>query len=160
MDRAIVLLFVPAGTSATRPQIAVAGAAAEKVKASVAAVTGLLAEPIRWKVKDSVITEVAGGSEVGEERQRLCKQVLESNHLIEIMFGYYPKASAQHVINDPMHWELISKMPWAVLGTPRKHPNFRHRDGSVYNGRLYIRDRLVVDTHGMLDPPSCIIRKC
>ena len=79
------------------------------------------------------------------------KEVPESNRLIEIMFGYHPKASAQHGIDDPMHWELISKMPWAGLGTPRKHPNFRHMDGSVFNARLYIDDRLVVDTHGMLD---------
>jgi len=33
------------------------------------------------------------------------------------MFGYHPKASIPHGIEDPMHWELISKMPWAGLGT-------------------------------------------
>jgi len=59
--------------------------------------------------------------------------------------------TAQHGIADPMHWELISKMQWAGLGTPRKHPKFRHMDGSVFNARLYIDDRLVVDHHGMLD---------
>ena len=97
-------------------------------------IAGKLAEPMRWKVKDSVITEVDGGGEAGEECRRLFKEVPESNRLIEIMFGYHPKASAQHGIADPMHWELISKMPWAGLGTPRKHPNFRHMDGSVFNG--------------------------
>jgi hypothetical protein len=76
------------------------------------------------------------------------KEVIESNRLIEIMFGYHPKASARHGIDDPMHWEFISKMPWAGLGTPRNHPTFRHMDGSVFNARLYIDDRLVVDTHG------------
>jgi len=59
--------------------------------------------------------------------------------------------TAQHGIADPMHWELISKMQWAGLGTPRKHPKFRHMDGSVFNARLYIDDRLVVDHHGMLN---------
>ena len=117
----------------------------------VQGVAGMLAEPMRWKVKDSLITEVDGGGEVGEECKRLFKEVPESNRLIEIMFGYHPKASAQHGISDPMHWELISKMPWAGLGTPRKHPNFRHMDGSAFNARLYIDDRLIVDTHGMLD---------
>jgi hypothetical protein len=66
----------------------------------------------------------------------LFKEVPESNRLIEIMFGYHPKASAEYGIADPMHWELISKMPWAGLGTPRKHPKFRHMDGSVFNARF------------------------
>lgn len=117
----------------------------------VQGIAGKLAKPMRWKVKDSLITEVDGGGEIGEECHRLFQEVSESNRLIEIMFGYHPKASAQHGIDDPMHWELISKMPWAGLGTPRKHPNFRHMDGSVFDARLYIDDRLVVDTHGMLD---------
>ena len=89
--------------------------------------------------KDSVITEVDGGGEAGEECRRLFKEVPESNRLIEIMFGYHPEASAEHGIADPMHWELISKMPWAGLGTPRKHPNFRHIDGSVFNEPLHRR---------------------
>jgi len=117
----------------------------------VQGVAGRLAEPMRWKVKDNIITEVDGGGEVGEECKRLFNEVPESNRLIEIMFGYHPKASAAHGIAEPMHWELISKMPWAGLGTPRKHPKFRHMDGSVFDARLYIEDRLVVDKHGMLD---------
>jgi hypothetical protein len=58
----------------------------------------MLAEPMRWKVKDSLITAVDGGGEIGEECKRLFKEVPESNRLIEIMFGYHPKASAQHGI--------------------------------------------------------------
>ena len=111
----------------------------------------MLAEPMRWKVKDSWVVEVDGGGEVGEECRKLFEQVPGSNRLIEIMFGYHPKASIAHGIDDPMHWELISKTPWAGLGTERKHPNFRHVDGSVMNARLYIDDRLVVDKYGMLD---------
>ena len=91
---------------------------------------------------------------VGERSERNAansEQVSGSNRLIEIMFGYHPKASIAHGVDDPMHWELISKMPWAGLGTERKHPNFRHVDGSVMNARLYIDDRLVVDKYGMLD---------
>jgi hypothetical protein len=117
----------------------------------VQGIAGKLAEPMRWKIEDSIITEVSGGAEAGEECRRLFKEVPESNRLIEIMFGYHPKASAQHGVEDPMHWELISKMPWVGLGTPRKHPNFRHIDGSVFNGRLFIDGRLVVDRYGMLD---------
>jgi leucyl aminopeptidase (aminopeptidase T) len=117
----------------------------------VQGVAGMLSEPMRWKVKDSWVVEVDGGGEVGEECRRLFEQVPGSNRLIEIMFGYHPKASIAHGIEDPMHWELISKMPWAGLGTERKHPNFRHVDGSVLNARLYIDDRLVVDKYGMLD---------
>ena len=116
----------------------------------VQGVPGKLAEPLRWKVKDSWVIEAEGG-ELGEECRRLFETVPESNRLVEIMFGYHPKASAQHGAADPMHWELISKMPWAGLGTGHKHPNFRHMDGSIFNARLYIDDRLVVDTGGMLD---------
>ena len=58
----------------------------------VQGVAGMLAEPMRWKVKDSLITEVDGGGEVGEECKHLFKEVPESNRLIEIMFGYHPKA--------------------------------------------------------------------
>jgi hypothetical protein len=117
----------------------------------VQGVPGRLPEPMRWEVRDSWIVDVQGGGELGEECQRLFKDVSESNRLVEIMFGYHPKASAQHGISDPMHWELISKMPWAGLGTRRDHPNFRHIDGSVFNARLYIDDRLIVHEHGMLD---------
>ena len=77
-----------------------------------------------------MVTEVEGG-EAAEECRRLFQEVPGSNRLIEIMFGYHPKASIQHGLEDPMHWELISKMPWAGLGTERKHPNFRHVDGSI-----------------------------
>ena len=67
------------------------------------------------------------------------------------MFGYHPKASVQHGIEDAMHWKLISKMPWVGLGTGRQNPKFRHMDGSIMNAKLYIDDRLVVDKFGMLD---------
>jgi hypothetical protein len=117
----------------------------------VQGVAGMLAEPMRWTVKNSWVTAVDGGGEVGEECRNMFKNVPESNRLVEIMFGYHPKASIAHGIEDPMHWELISKMPWAGLGTERKHPKFRHMDGSVMNARLYIDDRLVVDKYGMLD---------
>ncbi len=117
----------------------------------VQGVAGMLAEPMRWRVKDSRVVEVEGGGEVGEECKRLFAQVPGSDRLVEIMFGYHPKASIEHGIQDPMHWELISKMPWAGLGTDRKNPNFRHMDGSVMNARLYIDDRLIVDKYGMLD---------
>lgn len=116
----------------------------------VQGVPGRLDTPMRWKVKDNEVVEVEGG-EVAAECRAMFDSVPGSNRLVEIMFGYHPKASAQHGIADPMHWELISKMPWAGLGTERKHPNFRHMDGSILDSRLYIDDRLVVDRHGMLD---------
>ncbi len=123
----------------------------EVVISCVQGVAGRLAEPMRWKVKESQVVEVEGGGEVGEECRQLFKEVPGSNRLVEIMFGYHPKASVRHGMEDPMHWELISKMPWAGLGTDRKNPNFRHLDGSVLNARLYIDDRLIVREQGMLD---------
>ncbi len=116
----------------------------------VQGVPGRLQSPMRWQVKDSQVVEVEGG-ELAEECRRLFKEFPGSNRLVEIMFGYHPKASIRHGIEDPMHWELISKMPWAGLGTERKNPNFRHMDGSVMNARLYIEDRLIVHPEGMLD---------
>lgn len=116
----------------------------------VQGVEGMLAEPMRWTVKNSWVTEVEGGGEVGEECRRMFKEIPDSNRLVEIMFGYHPKASIPYGVKDPMHWELISKMPWAGLGTERKHSNFRHMDGSVMNARLYIDDKLIVDKYGML----------
>src|SRR5207237_2374324 len=44
----------------------------------VQGVAGKLAEPMRWKVKDSLITEVGGGGEVGEECRRLFRAVPDS----------------------------------------------------------------------------------
>jgi hypothetical protein len=117
---------------------------------AVQGIAGQLPTPMRWKIEDNVITEVEGG-EAAEECERLFKEIPGSNRLIEIMFGYHPKASIAHGMADPMHWELISKMPWAGLGTERKHPNFRHVDGSILNGRLYIDGRLIVHEGGMLD---------
>lgn len=116
----------------------------------VQGVAGCLPVPMRWKVENSEVVEAEGG-ELAEECRELFKRVPGSNRLIEIMFGYHPKASIQHGIEDPMHWELISKMPWVGLGTERRHPTFRHVDGSVMNGRLYIDDRLIVHEQGMLD---------
>ncbi|NIO08252.1 MAG: hypothetical protein GTO40_09705 [Deltaproteobacteria bacterium] len=122
----------------------------EVVISCVQGVSGRLPSPIRWQVKDSQVVEVEGG-ELAEECRRLFKEFPGSNRLVEIMFGYHPK-SIRHGIEDPMHWELISKMPWAGLGTAdRKNPNYRHMDGSVMNGRLYIDDRLIVHEEGMLD---------
>ena len=105
---------------------------------------------MKWVVKDSEVVEAEGG-ELAEECRQLFKNVPGSNRLVEIMFGYHPKASIQHGIADPMHWELISKMPWVGLGTDRQNPDFRHVDGSVMNARLYIDDRLIVHEQGMLD---------
>ena len=116
----------------------------------VQGVPGQLPEPLHWQVRDSWVVEAEGGA-LAEECRRLFKTVPESNRLVEIMFGYHPKASAQHGAADPMHWELISKMPWAGLGTSHDHPDFKHVDGSIFNARLYIDDRLIVDKGGMLD---------
>lgn len=117
----------------------------------VQGVAGRLPEPMRWRVKDSWVVEVEGGGPTGDECRRMFKEIPESNRLVEIMFGYHPKASAQHGAEDPLHWELISKMPWAGLGTQRNHPDFRHIDGSVFNARLYIDDRIVLHEHGRVD---------
>lgn len=116
----------------------------------VQGVAGQLPGPMRWKVKNSEVIEAEGG-ELAEECRQLFEKVPGSNRLVEIMFGYHPKASIQHGIADPLHWELISKMPWVGLGTDRKNPTFRHIDGSVMNGRLYIDDRIIVHEQGMLD---------
>ena len=116
----------------------------------VQGVAGALPAPMKWVVKDSKVVEAEGG-ELAEECRQLFKNVPGSNRLVEIMFGYHPKASIRHGIDDPMHWELISKMPWVGLGTDRKHPDFRHVDGSVMNARLYIDDRIMVHEQGMLD---------
>lgn len=117
---------------------------------AVQGIPGRLPEPLRWRVEDGWVVEVDGG-EAAEECRRLFQEVPGSNRLIEIMFGYHPKASVAHGLADPMHWELISKMPWVGLGTDRKHPQFRHVDGAVLNARLSIDGRLIVDEHGMLD---------
>jgi hypothetical protein len=118
----------------------------------VQGVADLLPEPMRWEVKDGWVVDVKGGGEVGVETRKMFEQVPGSNKFVEIMFGYHPKASITHGIADPLHWELISKMPWAGLGTPRHHNSFRHIDGSIMNARLYIDGRLIVDKYGMLDP--------
>ena len=118
---------------------------------AVQGVPGLLPEPMRWEIKEGWIVDVRGGGEVGEETRRMFEQVPGSNKFVEIMFGYHPKASVQQGIDDPMHWELIGKMPWVGLGTGRGKGEFRHIDGSVMNAQLYIGDRLVVDKYGMLD---------
>jgi hypothetical protein len=117
---------------------------------AVQGIAGQLPTPMRWKVEDNIVTEVEGG-EAAEETRRIFEQVPGSNRLIEIMFGYHPKASIAHGMADPMHWELISKMPWAGLGCDRRNPVFRHVDGSILNGRLYIDGRIVVHENGMLD---------
>ncbi len=118
----------------------------------VQGVDGLLPEPMRWEIKEGWVVDVKGGGEVGAETRKMFERVPGSNKFVEIMFGYHPKASIQHGIADPLHWELISKMPWAGLGTPRQHNTFRHIDGSIMNARLYIDGRLIVDRFGMLEP--------
>lgn len=120
------------------------------VLSAIQGISGALPTPLRWTIKNNEIVEVEGG-EVAEECRHLFKQVPGSNYLIEIMFGYHPKASIASGLADPMHWELISKMPWAGLGTQRHNDDFRHIDGSIMNGRLYIDDRLIVHEQGMLD---------
>src|SRR4026208_942911 len=61
-----------------------------------------MASPIRCIGHSSEL-----GGEVGEECKRLFQEVPESNRLIEVMFGYHPKASPAHGIADPVHWALI-----------------------------------------------------
>ena len=119
---------------------------------AVQGVAGLLPEPMRCEIKDGWVVDVKGGGEIGLETKRMFEQTPGSNKFVEIMFGYHPKASVGHGIADPLHWELISKMPWAGLGTPRNHDIYRHIDGSVMNAKLYINDRLIVDKFGMLEP--------
>jgi hypothetical protein len=118
----------------------------------VQGVAGLLPEPMRWEVKGGSVVDVRGGGEVGLETKKMFEQVPGSNKFVELMFGYHPKASVAHGIADPLHWELISKMPWVGLGTNRTHNNFRHLDGSVMNAKLFIDGRLIVDKFGMLEP--------
>lgn len=116
----------------------------------VQGVPGRLYEPLGWRVEDNIVTEVISGGEMADHCKALFKKFPDSNHLIEIMFGYHPKASVARGIEDPMHWELISKMPWAGIGMPRGSKEFRHIDGSVLNSRLYVDDELLVDQHGRL----------
>src|SRR4029078_4432840 len=111
---------------------------------------GVLPEPMRWVVKDGWITEVDGG-EMAEDCRRMFQEVPGSNRFVEIMFGFHPKASLQRGIADVMHWELNSKVPWVGNGTYNNDPNFRHMDGGVLGGRMFIDDRLILDTHGVLD---------
>src|ERR1700728_1971805 len=67
----------------------------------VQGVSGLLTEPMRWEVKNGFVVDVKGGGDVGEETNRLFKKIPGSNKLVEIMFGYHPKASIAHGIADP-----------------------------------------------------------
>jgi hypothetical protein len=114
-------------------------------------VPGLLPQPMKWTVVDGWVAQVEGGGEVGEETRRMFERVPRSNQLNEIMFGFHPKASLQAGIQDLMHWQLNDKVPWVGLGTGRDSNQFRHMDGAVLTGRLYIDDRLIVDKHGLLD---------
>jgi len=105
----------------------------------VQGIPGRLTPALKWTVKKSEIVDVEGG-DAALECQLLFRAVPESNRLVEIMFGYHPKASVERGIADPMHWELISKMPWVGLGTPRDHPSFRHLDGAaLYRRRAFAR---------------------
>ena len=81
----------------------------------VQGVAGKLSEPMRWKVKDNIITEVDGGGEVGEECKRLFKEVPESNRLIEIMFGYHPESlgAAWHRRSDALGANQQDALGWA-----------------------------------------------
>jgi hypothetical protein len=75
----------------------------------VQGVAGKLTEPMRWKVKDNIITEVDGGGEVGEECKRLFKEVPESNRLSKsVRLTQKPRRSS---IDDPMHWEQSARCP-------------------------------------------------
>ena len=58
----------------------------------VQGVAGELPAPMKWVVKDSEVVEAEGG-ELAEECRQLFKNVPGSNRLVEIMFGYHPKAS-------------------------------------------------------------------
>jgi hypothetical protein len=117
----------------------------------VQGVAGRLPEPMRLEVKDGWVMDVQGGGDTGRETRKLFEQIPGSNKFVEIMFGYHPKASVAHGIEDPLHWELIGKMPWAGIGTPRSHNTYRHIDGSIINAQLYIDGRMMVDKFGVLD---------
>jgi hypothetical protein len=117
----------------------------------VQGVAGVLPEAMKWTIVNGWVVDVEGGGEVGEETRRMFKQIPGSNQLNEIMFGFHPKASLQKGIEDPMHWQLNDKVPWVGLGTSRESKEFRHMDGAVLAGRLYIDDTLIVDKYGMLD---------
>mgnify|MGYP003693705405 CR=1 FL=1 len=80
----------------------------------VQGVAGMLAEPMRWKVKDSLIT--AGGRR-RRNRRRVQTFVqrgsrVESSDRNHVRLPPESVGAAWHR-SDPMHWELISKMPWA-----------------------------------------------
>lgn len=117
---------------------------------AVQGVNGKLTESFGWAVESSRVVEVLGEGEMADHCRRLFRQHPDSDNLIEIMFGYHPKASVARGIADPMHWELISKMPWVGIGTARGKEPFRHMDGAVLNTRLFIDDELLVDEWGRL----------
>ena len=121
---------------------------------------GKLAEPMRWKVKDNIITEVDGGGEVGEECKRLFKEVAESNRLIEIMFGYHPKASAQHGIDDPMHWSYDRR---DALGRSRNAAQTRTSGTWMARCLMHASTSTIVQSSipvACSIAPCCITRKC
>ncbi len=122
-------------------------------------IPGKLPEPVRWRIEDKEIVEVSGGGELKDHLEALFRKYEGSNRLNEIMFGYHPKAQIQRGIEDPMHWELISKMPWVGLANETEAQKFRHVDGAVLNTRVYIDDQLIVDERGhlmLLDNPEIV----
>jgi hypothetical protein len=123
----------------------------------VQGVPGMLREPMLWTIKDGKVIGIEGGGDIGAETKRLFKAFPESNFFTEVMFGYHPKASTERGIQDPMHWEILSRYPWVGLGTQRKHMVYRHVDGGCMESNLAIDGFVLVDFGGkltILDDPE------
>jgi hypothetical protein len=103
-----------------------------------------------WTVKGGKVVDVEGGGETGDECKRLLREFPGSNGFTEIMFGYHPKASTERGIQDPMHWEIISRHPWVGLGTHRREIHYRHVDGGCIGASLSIDGRVIVEPGGRL----------
>lgn len=123
----------------------------------VQGVPGMLREPMLWTIKDGKVVGVEGGGDIGWEIKRLFRDMPGSDFFTEVMFGYHPKASTERGIQDPMHWEILSRYPWVGLGTTRQQKVYRHVDGGCMRSSLSIDGRLLVDFGGrltILDDPD------
>lgn len=122
----------------------------------VQGVPGKLSSPMVWTIRDAKVIGVEGGGDIGAECKRLFRETPGSHCFTEVMFGYHPKASTERGIQDPMHWEILSRYPWVGLGTSRKEIHYRHVDGGCMESSLAIDGCVVVDFGGrltLLDDP-------